>query len=136
MQLRTESTEAVLAGLAVFGMATAAACGGCSLGGGSSDDAIEGEVKIGLLVPQSGVYKPLGDDMKNAFELYLDQNDGKLGGHDVDLRIADEGETPETGRSAATKLLEQDDVLAVSGGVTSAGRSSVKDSFVSHEGTR
>lgn len=133
MQLRTKSTKAVLAVLAVFGMVTAAACGGSSLGGGSSDDAIEGEVKIGLLVPQSGVYKPLGDDMKNAFELYLDQNDGKLGGHDVDLRIADEGETPETGRSAATKLLEQDDVLAVSGVVNSAVMNSVKDMFESNE---
>src|SRR5699024_5147959 len=114
-------------------MVTTAACGGSSLGGGSSEDAIEGEVKIGLLVPQSGVYKPLGDDMKNAFELYLDQHDGKLGGHEVDLRVADEGETPETGRSAATKLLEQDEVLAVSGVVSSAVMNSVKEMFESKE---
>lgn len=133
MQVRTKSTKAVLAVLAIAGMVTTAACGGSSLGGGSSDDAIEGEIKIGLLVPQSGVYKPLGDDMKNAFELYLDQHDGKLGGHEVDLRVADEGETPETGRSAATKLLEQDDVLAVSGVVNSAVMNSVKDMFESNE---
>src|SRR5699024_8044449 len=133
MQLRTKSTKAVLAVLAVFGMVTAAACGGSSLGGGSSDDAIEGEVKSGLLVPQSGVYKPLGDDMKNAFELYLEQHDGELGDRTVDLKLADEGETPETGRSGATKLIEQEEVLAVSGVVSSAVMNSVKQMFESKQ---
>ena len=39
-----------------------AACGGGTLGTSSSEEAT-GPVKIGLLVPQSGVYKSLGDDI-------------------------------------------------------------------------
>jgi branched-chain amino acid transport system substrate-binding protein len=103
------------------------ACGGGSLGGdeGSSD----GPVKIGLLVPQSGVYKSLGDDMRAAFELYLEQNDGQLGGRDVKLSIADEGETPESGRAAAEKLVKSDKVMAVSGVVSSATMNGVQDLF-------
>lgn len=122
----------VVATMSTITVLALAACGGSSLGGDDAD-AIDGDIKIGLLVPQSGVYKPLGDDMKNAFELYLDQNDGKLGGRDVELKLADEGESPETGRSAATNLVEKEDVLAVSGVVNSAVMNSVKDMFESNE---
>ena len=32
----------------------------------------DGPVKVGLLVPKSGVYAPLGRDMENGFRMYLD----------------------------------------------------------------
>lgn len=107
----------------------ATGCGGSSLGGGGDDAGDSGPVKIGLLVPQSGVYKALGDDMKNAFELYLEQNDGMLGGREVDLILADEGETAESGKAAADKLVKQDQVVAVSGVVSSAVLNGIKDLF-------
>lgn len=102
-----------------------AACGGGSLGGG--DEAADGPVRIGLLVPQSGVYKALGDDMKAGFEVYLEQNDNQLGGREVEVILADEGETAETGRAAADKLVKQDEVLAVTGVVSSAVLNGIVD---------
>lgn len=102
-----------------------AGCGDSSLGGDSAED--EGPLRIGLLVPQSGVYTALGDDMKNAFEMYVEMNDGQLGGRDVEVILADEGETADSGQAAATKLIKSDDVVAVTGVVNSAVMNAIKD---------
>ncbi|MFF4447714.1 ABC transporter substrate-binding protein [Streptomyces sp. NPDC001502] len=112
------------------GLLLATGCGGASLGTGD-DNKQTGPVKIGLLVPQSGTYKALGDDMKQGFELYLRQHGGRLGGREVQIVIADEGETADSGKAAAEKLVKQDRVLAVSGVVSSATVNGVKDLFES-----
>lgn len=105
-------------------------CGGASLGGGSDDGGAGGDddapVKIGLLVPQSGIYTSLGDDMKNAFELYVEQNDGQLGGRDVEIVVADEGETADSGQAAADRLITADEVVAVTGVVSSATMNAIQ----------
>ncbi|MFC9294820.1 ABC transporter substrate-binding protein [Streptomyces sp. NPDC057011] len=88
-------------------------------------------MKLGLLVPQSGTYKALGDDMKQGFELYVKQHGGRLGGREVEIVVADEGETADSGKAAAEKLVKQDRVLAVSGVVSSATINGVKDLFES-----
>lgn len=113
---------------ATTGLLLATACGGASLGTGD-DSKQTGPVKIGLLVPQSGTYKALGDDMKAGFELYVEQHGGRLGGREVQIVIADEGETADSGKAAAEKLVKQDRVLAVSGVVSSATVNGVKDLF-------
>ena len=50
-------------------------------------------VKIGLIAPQTGGYKAIGDDITRGFRLFLEMNDSRLGGHPVQLLIADEGDT-------------------------------------------
>lgn len=105
-----------------------AGCGGSSLdqsGGGQSG----GEVKLGLLVPLSGVYAPLGQDMRDGFQLYLDQHGGKLGGRTVSVVQADEGGGPQTGVPAGQKLVTQDQVTAVVGVVNSATALGLRDFF-------
>ncbi|MGP4026014.1 ABC transporter substrate-binding protein [Actinomadura sp. 3N407] len=103
-------------------------CGGSSLsqsGGGDSGD----EVKIGLLVPLSGVYAPLGEDMRNGFQLYLDQHGGELGKRKIKIVTADEGAGPQSGVPAAQKLVTQDQVTAVAGVVNSATALGLRDFF-------
>lgn len=78
-------------------LSLATACGGASLGTGDGDKQ-NGPVKIGLLLPQSGIYKALGDDMKQGFELYVEQHGGKLGGREVEIVVADEGKPPTPAR--------------------------------------
>ncbi|MFD4916651.1 ABC transporter substrate-binding protein [Streptomyces virginiae] len=112
------------------GLLLATGCGGASLGTGD-DNNRSGPVKIGLLVPRSGTYKALGDDMKQGFELYVRQHGGRLGGREVQIVVADEGETADSGKAAAEKLVKQDRVLAVSGVVSSATVNGVKDLFES-----
>ncbi|MQA95941.1 MAG: ABC transporter substrate-binding protein [Streptosporangiales bacterium] len=117
------------AGIGLVAVALAlAGCGGSSLdqsGGGESG----GPVKIGLLVPLSGVYAPLGEDMRAGFQLYLDQHGGKLGGRQAEVVTADEGEGPQTGVPAAQKLVTQDQVAAVVGVVNSATALGLRDFF-------
>lgn len=130
MAPRNRSLARLATGLVAGAMALTACGGGLGSQGGTDS---EGPVKIGLLVPQSGVYKSLGDDMKNGYELYLEQNDGQLGGRDVETILADEGEEASTGQAAAEKLVKRDQVLAVTGVVSSATMNGVADLFESSQ---
>ncbi|WP_460062198.1 ABC transporter substrate-binding protein [Streptomyces sp. YKOK-I1] len=120
-----------VAALAVAALALSG-CGSSidqSGGAGSASGTPSENVRIGLLVPLSGVYAPLGEDMRSGFQLYLDQHDGKLGGRKVKLVTADEGEGPQTGVPAAQKLVTQDQVTAVAGVVNSATALGLRDFF-------
>ncbi|NES31611.1 ABC transporter substrate-binding protein [Micromonospora terminaliae] len=72
-------------------------------------------VKIGLLASLSGTYQAVGKDIRDGFQLYLSTHDGKLGGREVELVVADEGNGAATAVPAATKLLKQDRVVALTG---------------------
>jgi branched-chain amino acid transport system substrate-binding protein len=127
IDLRTVRNSTAILALAAAALVLSG-CAGSSLdqsGGGRSGDA----VKIGLLVPLSGVYAPLGEDMRNGFQLYLDQHGGKLGGRAVEVVSADEGEGPQTGVPAARKLVTQDQATAVVGVVNSATALGLRDFF-------
>ncbi len=111
---------------------TSAACGGGSIGGSDAPaDSGEGggTVKIGLVIPQAGVYTPLGVDMQRGWELWLDRHDNMLGGYDVETVIADEGEGPDTGVPAVQGVLQNDGVDIVVGIVNSATALGVADTF-------
>jgi branched-chain amino acid transport system substrate-binding protein len=119
------------------GSVALSACGGGSLGGGSassgsaggSGGAKGGSIKVGLIIPQAGVYTPLGVDMQNGWKLWLDQHGGKLGNYTVTTVAADEGEGPQTGVPAIQKLLQSDQVDVVVGLVNSSTALGVVNAF-------
>lgn len=109
------------------------ACGGSSSLGGGDDAGGEGgegggPVSVGLLVPTSGVYAPLGEDLQQGFEFFLEENDGQLGGREAEVEVVDEGESPDTGVPGAQRLL-QSEVDAVVGIVNSGTALGVRDAF-------
>jgi branched-chain amino acid transport system substrate-binding protein len=113
---------------------TMTACGGGSLGGedeggGSGGGEGGGTVRVGLVIPQAGVYTPLGEDMQQGWDLWLEQNDGMLGGYEVETVVADEGEGPDTGVPAIQRLLQEDQVDVVVGIVNSATALGAADQF-------
>src|SRR5262245_39229801 len=65
-------------------------------------------VRIGLLVSLTGNNKSTGEDMKQGAELYLSTHDDQLGGHPIDLIVADEGDGGLVGLPPAEKLIQQD----------------------------
>jgi branched-chain amino acid transport system substrate-binding protein len=115
-------------GAAGVGGGALAACGGGSDADDTTEPRSDTVVRIGLLVPQTGGYKTIGDDIVNGFQLYLDLHQGRLGGHPVDLVTADEGETDKTGRAGLTQLLDKG-VLAVSGVVSSTVMLAIRDAI-------
>lgn len=116
-----------------------AACGSSSLSedadapAGRDASADQGTAKIALLVPQSGVFAPLGEDMEAGFRLYLDSHDGKLGGREIDLQVVDEGTGPETGVPAGQQLARDGELSAVVGVVNSAVALGIADAFTEAE---
>lgn len=112
--------------LGLFGAAATlpvlSACGS-SVGGGGSAPAAGGgggTVKVGLVVPQSGVYASLGTDMQRGWDLWLAQNGNRFGDYEVTTVTADEGETPQTGAAAVQQVLQAEQVDVVVGIVSSA----------------
>ncbi|ASW58100.1 ABC transporter substrate-binding protein [Plantactinospora sp. KBS50] len=83
-------------------------------------------VRIGLVAPEAGGYRDIGDEIRAGFKLYLDLNNNRLGGHPVELLTADEGDTPEAGKAAIEGLIKQD-VLALTGVVSSSTMVAVRD---------
>jgi branched-chain amino acid transport system substrate-binding protein len=104
-----------------------AALPACKKSGDQAGGGKGGAVKIGLVVPQSGVYATVGNEMKHAWELWMERHGGKLGGRDVTTVVADEGESPQTGVPAVQKLLQSDQVDAIVGIIGSAIALGAKD---------
>ena len=72
-------------------------------------------VRIGLLTSLSGIYSTIGQDLRDGFQLYLDEHGGELGGRPITLITADEGSGPGIATPAATKLINDDKVVALTG---------------------
>jgi branched-chain amino acid transport system substrate-binding protein len=96
------------------GLATTIVLAGCSRANPNADTA-SGPLRIGLLVSLSGTYKTVGEDMQHGLDLYLSTHGGKLGGHTVEVKVADEGEGSAAAVAQATKLIKEDKIHALVG---------------------
>ena len=90
-----------------------------ALAGGA---AAEGErpIRIGLLVPLTGVFAQNGQDMRDGFTLFLDQVGNRLAGRPVQLVVEDTQGTPAVALTKARKLVEQDQVHLLMGPLSAA----------------
>jgi branched-chain amino acid transport system substrate-binding protein len=91
--------------------------GAAALGLGLSSNAQAGELRIGFLVPVTGIYAQIGKDMVDGFQLYLDQVKGNFGGATVKFIVEDEQGKPATAVLKASKLVGQDKVQMLVGGL-------------------
>lgn len=107
----TSRRRALTGALLAIGLIVA----GSACNSGDDSGGTPGTIKIGLLASLSGTYEAVGTEIRDGFELYLRMHDGKLGGHKVDLVVADEGNGAQTAVPAATKLIKQDRVHALTG---------------------
>ena len=88
-----------------------------AIGLGLSASAGAEELRIGYLAPLTGGLAQTGIDMRDGFLLYLDQHGNKLGGMDVKLIIEDEQGKGDVAVTKAKKLVLQDKVHILIGGV-------------------
>jgi branched-chain amino acid transport system substrate-binding protein len=78
-----------------------------------------GKVRVGLMLPFTGTYAPLGVAIENGFRLALDEKGGKLGGRDIEYFKVDDESEPSKAIENATKLVQRDKVDVLVGTVHS-----------------
>jgi branched-chain amino acid transport system substrate-binding protein len=91
---------------------------GClALGLAWSSQAGAEELRIGFISPITGIFAQIGKDMVDGFQLYLDEHGGKLGGADVKFIVEDSIGKPDAAVTKAKKLVLQDNVQMLIGGL-------------------
>jgi len=78
------------------------------------------EIKIGFLTTLSGPGAGIGQDIRDAFQLALNQNGGKLGGLPVKLTVTDDQNNPVSARQTVDRYIKRDKVDVVTGMVFSS----------------
>tara|TARA_B100001123_G_scaffold305907_1_gene341755 strand:+ start:2500 stop:3762 length:1263 start_codon:yes stop_codon:yes gene_type:complete len=81
----------------------------------SSSSTKDVPIKIGVLLPYSGIYATLGDSISAGLEMYLDQSGYRAGGRNVQIVAEDTEMKPDIAQQKARKLIEQDKVDLVAG---------------------
>ena len=76
-----------------------------------------GPIKIGFLAPLTGPFAQVGKDMVNGTELYLDEIGRQVGGRKIELIVEDTEGQPATALNKSRKLVEQDKVHVLTGGL-------------------
>ena len=94
----------ILAGTAVLGL-------------GLASPASAEELRIGFIAPMTGIFAQVGKDMVDGFQMYLDEHKGKIGGADVKFIVEDEQGKPDTAATKTKKVILQDKVNIVVGGL-------------------
>jgi len=87
------------------------------------------EIKIGLITPLSGDVKTFGESVKNAFEIAVEEANAKGGvaGLTIATVIVDDKNDPTEASNAANLLINQHQVKAIVGSVTSKTTIPVSD---------
>src|SRR5205823_5609911 len=77
----------------------------------------DGPIRIGMLAPLTGPFAQVGKDMLNGAEQYLDEIGRVAAGRPLELIVEDSEGNPSTALNKARKLVEQDKVHVLTGGL-------------------
>jgi branched-chain amino acid transport system substrate-binding protein len=84
-------------------------------------------LKVGVILPTSGVYAELGDQIAKGMRLYLDEVHNKAGGREIVIVSENESSDPSVAVSKATKLIESDKVDLLAGIVATPSAYAIRD---------
>jgi branched-chain amino acid transport system substrate-binding protein len=124
-------SAALIAGVLLLTLA------GCSSSGSTQSEGNHGgtPIKIGAILSLTGPYAALGTAEKNALDLELKRINeaGGINGRKVEIVIEDDGTDEAKAVAAATKLIEQDKVVAILG-ATGTGQSMAARTVIDRAG--
>jgi branched-chain amino acid transport system substrate-binding protein len=101
----------------LLGRLSALLLGGCVAFGLAPSAKAGEELRIGFVAPTTGIFAQVGKDMVDGFQLYLDEVKNDFGGATVTFIVEDEQGKPDTAVTKAKKLILQDKVHMVVGGL-------------------
>ncbi len=86
----------------------------------SANQQASAQIKIGAVLSASGPASFLGDPEKKTLEIYVDEINAKGGvnGQKLQLTVYDDGGSADSARTFATRLVEEDKIVAMVGGST------------------
>jgi branched-chain amino acid transport system substrate-binding protein len=89
----------------------------CSAPGEGDDEGggEEGPIKVGVIVPTTGVVAAAGTDMLNGWNLYWEINGNEVAGRTIETIHEDNAGDPTTTLTKARKLVEQDGAAVIVG---------------------
>ncbi|WP_207061364.1 ABC transporter substrate-binding protein [Motiliproteus sp. SC1-56] len=70
----------------------------------------QAKVKVGLLLPYTGTYAKLGNNIKDALALRIEQSGGKMGGREVEFVSIDSEAKPPKAPELTKKLIKKEQV--------------------------
>ena len=76
-----------------------------------------GPIRIGFLAPLTGPFAQIGKDMVSGTELFLDEIGRQVAGRKLELIVEDTEGTPATALTKSRKLVDQDRVHLLTGGL-------------------
>jgi branched-chain amino acid transport system substrate-binding protein len=91
-------------------------------------------LKVGLMLPYSGTFAQLGENITHAIEMFIAEKGGKLGGRDLQIVKLDDESKPELGLQNAERLIKRDNVDVLIGTVHSGVQMAIHKA-VSESGT-
>lgn len=110
------------------------ACGNSAIQSTSNSEESKGEnkgsgetIKIGALLPDSGVYASLGKSLSKGMDLYFDSINWDVAGKKIEVIKEDSEADPQVGLRKARKLIDQDKVNILTGTVSTAVAYAIRD---------
>ena len=98
----------------------AASGGAAGLAGFPSIGRAQGaKIKVGLMLPYTGTFAPLGVAIENGFRLALQESGGKFGGREIEFSKVDDESDPAKATDNVNKLVTRDKVDMLLGTVHS-----------------
>ena len=87
----------------------------------------KGPIKIGFMSALTGPLSPNGKDMLNSFELFLEEQGGKLAGREVKLIAEDDAGNPATGLTKLRGMVEGQGIHVLVGPLSAAVGYAIRD---------
>lgn len=91
-------------------------------------------LKIGFITTLSGPAGYLGQDIRDAFQLFVDTNGGKLGGAPVEIIVEDDGMKPGQGKQIADRMMKGQKIKLFTGIVFSNVLGAVAPDILDNKG--
>lgn len=87
-------------------------------------------IKVGVIIPGSGPFAIIGEEVKNGLEMYFSEINHTVAGRKIELIVEDDGNKPDVGLTKAKKLIERDGARIITGVVSSSVAYALRDYIV------
>ncbi|KAB2330498.1 ABC transporter substrate-binding protein [Cytobacillus depressus] len=95
--------------------------------GKKENDSADQTIKIGALLPATGVYASLGENVNNGMELYFEEHNWEVAGKKIEIVHEDSEADPQVSLRKLRKMIEQDKIDILTGPISTAVAYAIRD---------